>query len=93
MDRALSVSHMPLLTVIAVIVVTGVLLWVIKAFIPMDAKIRNILTSVVAVVLILWILQVFGILGTLSNIKVGDVLGDNDAWRAERPLFRPVHLS
>lgn len=37
----------------------GVLLWVVNAYIPMDAKIKQILNVVVIVVVILWVLHLF----------------------------------
>ena len=62
---------MSLLTIILVIVVVGVLLWAINSFIPMDSKIKSILNIVVVIALILWLLQAFGILGSLSGVRVG----------------------
>lgn len=62
---------MSLLTIILVIVVVGVLLWAINSFIPMDSKIKSILNVVVVIALILWLLQAFGILGSLSSVRVG----------------------
>lgn len=61
---------MSLLSIIVVIVVVGVLLWAINSFIPMDAKIKRILNVVVVIALILWLLQAFGILGSLSGVRV-----------------------
>lgn len=61
---------MSLLTVVFVIVVVGVLLWVVNRFIPMDSKIRSILNAVVVIILVLWLLNVFGVLGSLQNIRV-----------------------
>jgi low affinity Fe/Cu permease len=63
-------SAMSLLTVVFVIVVVGVLLWVVNRFIPMDSKIRSILNAVVVIILVLWLLNVFGVLGSLQNIRV-----------------------
>jgi hypothetical protein len=62
---------MSLLSIILVIVVVGVLLWAINSYIPMDSKIKNILNVVVVIALILWLLQAFGILGSLSSVRVG----------------------
>ena len=61
---------MSLLSLIFVIVLVGVLLWVVNRFIPMDAKIRSILNAVVVIVLVLWLLNAFGVLGSLSNIRI-----------------------
>lgn len=62
---------MPLINVIFVLVVVGVILWLINNYLPMDGKIKNILNGVVVVVVVLWLLQVFGIMGSLSSLKVG----------------------
>ena len=62
---------MPLMQVILVLIAAGVLLWLVNNYIPMDGKIKNILNVVVVVVLVVWVLQAFGILGSLSTIRVG----------------------
>jgi hypothetical protein len=61
---------MPLLTVLIVLIVVGVILWLINNYIPMDRKIKNILNVVVVIVVIIWLLQVFGLLGSLKNLRV-----------------------
>jgi len=61
---------MSLLTIIILIVVVGVVLWLINAFIPMDAKIKKILNIVVVVFLIIFLLKALGAFAFLSGIKV-----------------------
>ena len=61
---------MPLITIVLVLIVVGVLLWLINTYIPMDAKIKNILNIVVVIVVIIWLLQALGILGPISRVKV-----------------------
>ena len=61
---------MSLLTLVFVIVLVGVMLWVVNRFIPMDSKIRSILNAVVVILLVLWLLDVFGVLGSLRNIRI-----------------------
>ena len=61
---------MDLVQVVIVLVVVGVLLWLVNNYLPMDAKIRSILNAVVVIAVVLWLLQAFGVLGSLSNIKV-----------------------
>ena len=61
---------MSLITIIVVLVVVGMVLWLINNYIPMDAKIKNILNVVVVIVVILWLLQAFGILGSLGKVRV-----------------------
>ena len=62
---------MPLLQVVMVLIVVGVLLWLVNRFIPMQGTIKSILNAVVVIVVVLWLLNVFGVLHSLSNIRVG----------------------
>lgn len=62
---------MPLINLIIVLVVIGVILWLVNTYIPMDGKIKTILNVVVLIVVILWLLSVFGILGSISTVRVG----------------------
>jgi low temperature requirement protein LtrA len=62
---------MPLISVVIVLIVVGVFLWLINQFIPMDRKIKSILNGVVVIAVILWLLSAFGLLDSLSNIKIG----------------------
>jgi len=61
---------MPLLTIILVLVVTGVLLWLVNNYIPMQRTIKNILNAVIVIVLVIWLLNVFGILSSLLHISI-----------------------
>jgi hypothetical protein len=63
-------ERMSLLTLVFVIVLVGVLLWAVNRFIPMDSKIRAILNAVVVILLVVWLLDVFGILDSISRIRV-----------------------
>jgi hypothetical protein len=62
---------MPLLYLVGLLIVVGVLLWLVNTYIPMDPKIKGILNAVVVIVVVIYLLQVFGLLGTLENIKIG----------------------
>ena len=62
---------MPLTQVIVVLIVVGVILWLINRFIPMAGSIKSILNAVVIIAVVLWLLNVFGVLGSLSRIRVG----------------------
>jgi hypothetical protein len=60
-----------LLNLIAIIVASGVVLWLINAFIPMLPAIKSLLNIVVVIVLVLYILQFFGVIPTvLPMIKI-----------------------
>jgi hypothetical protein len=62
---------MPLTTVLIALVAVGVVLWLVNTYIPMDAKIKKILNIVVVIVVVLWLLRAFGILDSLSGVRVG----------------------
>ena len=62
---------MPLIHVVIVLIVVGVILWLINSYIPMAGSIKMILNAVVIIVVVLWLLSVFGLIGELSNIRVG----------------------
>jgi len=61
---------MPLTTVIIVLVAFGVALWAINTYIPMARPVKTILNLVVTVVLCLWLLQTFGVIDSVTNIRV-----------------------
>jgi len=62
---------MPLIHVVIVLVVVGVILWLINTYLPMDAKIKSILNIVIVIAVVLWLLRAFGILGSLSEFRIG----------------------
>ena len=64
---------MSLITLVVTLVVVGVILWLINAYIPMDGKIKKILNIVVVIVVVLWLLSAFGILGHGGDIRVPQV--------------------
>ncbi len=62
---------MPLINVVIALIVVGVILWLINNYLPMDRKIKSILNGVVVIVVVLWLLQVFGVMGALTSVRVG----------------------
>ena len=62
---------MPLFQVVIVLVVVGVIMWVINSYIPMQGTIKKILNAVVVIAVIIWLLSVFGLLNSISNIRIG----------------------
>jgi len=61
---------MPLISVVITLIVVGVLLWLVNAYIPMDANIKKVLNAVVLIIVVLWLLNVFGVFGYVSNVTV-----------------------
>ena len=62
---------MPLIQLVIVLVVVGVVLWLINSYIPMQATLKKILNVVVVIAVIIWLLSVFGVIGNISNIRIG----------------------
>jgi type IV secretory pathway TrbL component len=62
---------MPLINLIIILVVVGVILWAINAYIPMQSTIKKILNAVVVIGVIIWLLSVFGVIGNISTIHIG----------------------
>jgi hypothetical protein len=62
---------MPLINVIIALIVVGVVLWLINTYVPMGAKIKGILNAVIVIAVILWLLQAFGVLDSLTGVRVG----------------------
>ena len=62
---------MPLINIVIILIVVGVLLWLVNVYVPMDAKIKNILNAVVVIAVVIWLLQAFGLLDSIRGVKVG----------------------
>lgn len=61
---------MPLVHIFLVLIVVGVLLWLVNSFIPMARPIKSILNAVAVIFVVLWLLNVFGLLHSLSRIRI-----------------------
>lgn len=61
---------MSLLTIFLVLIIVGVILYVVNTYIPMDAKIKNILNITVVILVIIWLLKALGAFAFLSGIHI-----------------------
>ena len=61
---------MTLITLVATLIVVGVLLWLVNTYIPMDGKIKKILNIVVVICVIVWLLYAFSIISRAGDIRV-----------------------
>lgn len=61
---------MPLINLVVVLIVVGVLLWLVNNYIPMAGSIKRILNAVVVIVVVLWLLNAFGVLHSLSGVRI-----------------------
>jgi len=64
---------MSLISLIVTLIVIGVLLWLVNAYIPMDGKIKKILNVVVVICVVVWLLSAFGVIGHVGNIRVPQI--------------------
>ncbi len=61
---------MSLMALAVTLILVGIGLWLVNAYIPMDAKIKNILNVVVVVIVILWLLNIFGVFAHIRTVPV-----------------------
>ncbi|MDP3068655.1 MAG: Thivi_2564 family membrane protein [Opitutaceae bacterium] len=61
---------MPLINVVLTLVVVGVILWLINAYIPMQSTIKSILNIVVVIAVILWLLYGFGVISGSGSVHM-----------------------
>lgn len=59
---------MDLVTVIIVLVVVGVVLYLINAFVPIEGKIKAILNWAVVIIVVLWLIKISGLLSYLQKV-------------------------
>lgn len=64
---------MSLLSLVLTLIVIGVLLWLVNAYIPMDQKIKTILNVVVVIAVVVWVLSAFGLFHHLNSVSVPQV--------------------
>lgn len=64
---------MPLMSVVITLIVVGVLLWLVNAYVPMDGKIKNILNAVVVIAVVVWLLYAFGVIDRGNEIHLPKV--------------------
>ena len=62
---------MPVINLIVVLVVIGVLMWLVNAYVPMADPYKKILNVVIIIAVVLWLLSVLGILGGVGGMRVG----------------------
>jgi type IV secretory pathway TrbL component len=61
---------MSLMSLIVTLIVVGILLWLLNTYLPMDAKIRQLINAVVVIAVVLWLLSAFGVLGRANAIQL-----------------------
>lgn len=61
---------MSLLAIVITLIVIGVLLWLMETYLPLDQTIKRIIQGLVIIVTVVWLLQVFGLLGSLNQVRI-----------------------
>jgi hypothetical protein len=61
---------MPLIYIVLVLIVVGMALWLINAYIPMAGSIKAILNVVVVVAVCVWVLQAVGLWNQVLNYRL-----------------------
>jgi hypothetical protein len=61
---------MPLVEIVLVLIVVGMALWLINAYIPMAGSIKTILNAVVVIAVVVWVLKAAGLWTDLLNYRV-----------------------
>lgn len=61
---------MPLIQVVLSLIVIGILLGLVNAFIPMAGSIKSILNAVVVIFVVVWLLNVFGLWNSISSFRI-----------------------
>ena len=61
---------MTILTLLLVLIIVGILLWLVNTYIPMDAKIKQIINIVVLIIVIIWVLKALGVFTLLETVHL-----------------------
>lgn len=61
---------MSILSLVLVIIVSGVLLYLVERYVPMDAMFKRILSCVVVFAVVLWLLTALGIINAIKSITI-----------------------
>ena len=51
-----------MISLVLTLILIGVLLWLMETYIPMDARIKQLVYIVVIICVVVWLLSVFGVL-------------------------------
>jgi len=61
---------MSLMAMVIALVVLGIVLWLINAYLPVDATVKKIINILVILVVVVWILKELGAWEYLFKIKI-----------------------
>lgn len=61
---------MPILPIVLTLVVVGVVLYLVNAYVPMEASIKRLLNIAIVIVMVIWLLRVTGLFAYLASVRV-----------------------
>ena len=61
---------MSVVQLIVVLVVIGVVLWLINTYVPMNSAIKTVLNIVVVLIACIYVLSAFGILDSITKLRI-----------------------
>lgn len=59
-----------ILDIVIFLSILGIVLWVVKSFIPMDSRFKELITLVILLFVIVWLLRITGIWHYLKHVFV-----------------------
>lgn len=62
-----------MLSLVVTLIVIGILLWAVNTYVPMDAKIKNIMNIIVVICVVFWLLSAFGVFHHAHDVPVPQV--------------------
>jgi len=61
---------MPLLNLVVILIIVGIGLYLVNAYIPMASSIKSILNVVVVIAVCIWVLQATGLWGNVTSFRL-----------------------
>lgn len=63
---------MSIISLIITVVVVGIAMWLVNAYVPMEPRLKNLLNIAVVVLVALWLVGVVLGVGGLDTVRVGN---------------------
>ena len=62
---------MTLIQLVVFLLMTGIILWLVNNYIPVQGTMKRIVNGIVVVAVVLWLLKAYGLFSYFSNLRVG----------------------
>lgn len=60
---------MDLIALLVVLIVVGLVIYLIQGYLPMDARIKQIIIAIIIIIVIIWLLQSIGLIPHMLTVK------------------------